>query len=195
MSSTRRKPGPVTGTTYRSADETKRLLIDSVERLLHDGIPVGRITARAVTDGAGVDKMYVTRYFGGLDNLFLAVIEDLLAVRMRSMISSDVFVPGGDGRIDRSVEHAFSVYIHLAGNEVLTAQLEALAATVVAVYSAQMVAEFGLTPAEAEREAMIGLVWIVGYLTVGHLLPVQPHEVARWMGVRREQLRSRGIGR
>lgn len=187
----RKKPGPATGTTYRSAEETKRLLIDSVERLLDEGVPVARITARAVTEAAGVDKMYVSRFFGGLHHLLLAVIEDLLAVRMKSMISSDVFVPGGDGRVDRPVEQAFALYVHLAGDDVLHPELRTLASVVVNVYAEQMRREFNLTPAESEREAMVGLVWIVGYLQVGHLLPVEPTAVAQWMSLRRGELRRR----
>ena len=191
MTRGRKKPGPASGTTYRSAEETKRLLVDSVERLLDDGVPVGHITARAVTETAGVDKMYVRRFFGGLENLLLAGIEDLLAVRMRSMISSDVFVPGGDGKVDRPVEQAFALYVHLAGDEVLRPQLRTLASVVVNVYADQMRREFNLSPAESEREAMVGLVWIVGYLQVGHLLPVEPTAVAEWMSLRRGELRRR----
>ena len=191
MSGRSKRPGPAVGTTYRTADQTKRLLLDAVEKLLDEGVPVGRITAREVTETAGVDKMYVRRFFGGLDLLLLSVIEDLLAVRLPSMISSDVFVPGGDGRINSAVEQAFAVYLHLAGNEVLTPQLESLARTVLEVYSGQLSREFGLDRPESEREAIVGLVWIVGYLSVGHLLPVSPNEVTRWMSSRREQFLRR----
>jgi hypothetical protein len=40
------------------------------------------------------------------------------------------------------------------------------------------------------RQAVIGLVWLVGYLSVGHLLPVAPTEIDDLMAKRRSQLRK-----
>lgn len=150
---------------------------------------MSHLSARSVTDRAGVDKMYVNRFFGNLDHLLLAVVEHLLSVRMRSLISSDVFVTGA---VDSNVIHAFRIFVFLANNEDMQPELHLLGQLVVDVYSAQMREEFGLNADEAVREAVVGLMWMVGYLSVGHLLALPPEEVVGWMNLRREQLRRPG---
>ena len=183
----RAKPGPRAGSKYQSAEQIKQALIDAVENLLSEGIPVSIITSRKVTERAGLDKMYVNRYFGDLDALLLAVIQNLLATRMRSLISSDVFVLG---RTDANVVRAFEIYSHIARDQQLEPQLRQLAASILAVYKGQLRESFGLDDAEAMRQAVIGLVWFVGYLSVGHLLPVAPTEIDDLMANRRSQLRK-----
>lgn len=185
----RPRPGPQPGSTYRSAEVIKDLLVTSTIRLLDEGVAVAHLSARSVTDRAGVDKMYVNRFFGNLDHLLLAVVEHLLSVRMRSLISSDVFVTGA---VDSNVIHAFRIFVFLANNEDMQPELHLLGQLVVDVYSAQMREEFGLNADEAVREAVVGLMWMVGYLSVGHLLALPPEEVVGWMNLRREQLRRPG---
>jgi len=184
----RAKPGPRAGSNYQSAEQIKQALIDAVENLLSEEIPVSIITSRKVTERAGLDKMYVNRYFGDLDRLLLAVIQNLLATRMRSLISSDVFTLG---RADANVVRAFEIYVHLARNQQLEPQLRELAVAVLAVYKGQLRESFGLDDAAAMREAVIGLVWLVGYLSVGHLLPIAPSEIDDLMANRRSQLGKR----
>lgn len=184
----RAKPGPRAGSKYQSAEQIKLALIDATENLLSEGIVVASLSLRQITQRAGVDKMYVNRYFGDLDGLLLAVIQNLLATRMRSLISSDVFTLG---RADATVIHAFEIYVHLARNQQLEPQLRQLAAAVLAVYKGQLREVFGLDDAAAMREAVIGLVWLVGYLSVGHLLPIAPSEIDDLMANRRSQLGKR----
>jgi len=184
----RAKPGPRAGSKYQSAEQIKLALIDATGNLLSEGIVVASLSSRQITQRAGVDKMYVNRYFGDVGGLLLAVIQNLLATRMRSLISSDVFTLG---RADANVIHAFEIYVHLARNQQLEPQLRQLAAAVLAVYKGQLREVFGLDDAAAIREAVIGLVWLVGYLSVGHLLPIAPSEIDDLMANRRSQLCKR----
>jgi len=156
--------------------------------LLGEGIRVAKLTSRQVTERASLDKMYVSRFFGNLDGLLFAVLENLLAARMRSLISSDVFALG---RPNTNVIRAFEIYSYLARDEELEPRLRQLAEVVIAVYKNQLSAEFGLEDKEAAREAVIGLVWLVGHLSVGHLMPMQPSELDSMMAGRRNQLRNR----
>ncbi len=62
----RAKPGPRAGSKYQSAEQIKLALIDATENLLSEGIVVASLSSRQITQRAGVDKMYVNRYFGDL---------------------------------------------------------------------------------------------------------------------------------
>jgi AcrR family transcriptional regulator len=188
---TRVRPGPPRGTTYRSVDHTKQLLVDAVLRLLDDQVPVGTMTGTLITATAGVDKMYIRRYFGGLDNLLLSTLEELLAKRMKSLISTNVFDPVAGGRIDARIAQAFEIFGHLSANPELTPRLREVGEVVVHVYARQLREEFNLSEAEATREAIGGLLWVVGYLSVGHLMPMRQSEVLDWLSMRREGLRRR----
>ena len=188
---TRTRPGPPRGTVYRSVDHTKQLLVDAILRLLDDELPVSSITGTAVTEAAGVNKMYIRRYFGSLDNLLLAALEEILSRRITSLISSKVFDPVAGGRVDVRIAQAFEIFSHLSTNQELIPRLREVGTLVVDVYARQLRDEFNLTESEATREAIGGLLWVVGYLTVGHLMPMQTHEVLDWLSLRRSSLRRR----
>lgn len=185
-----KRRGPRVGTTYRNADESKRLLVEAVQGLLARGVPVSELTGKMVTDEAGVDKMYIRRFFGSLDHLLLDALEDLLLHRMRSLISSDVFDPQAGGTIDNRVVHAFQLFSHLAPNRLLQPRLAAVGDAVISAYSGQLRSEFGLAETVAQREAIVGLLWVVGFLSVGHLMPMAASEVLEWLSLRRQALRN-----
>ena len=186
-----KRRGPRVGTTYRNADESKRLLVEAVQGLLAHGVPVAKITGKMATDEAGVDKMYIRRYFGSIDHLLLEALEDLLVRRMRSLISSDVFDPQAGGAIDSRAVHAFQLFSHLAPNKDLEPRLSAVGAAVISVFGGQLRGEFGLSEDVAKREAIVGLLLGVGYLSVGHLMPTSAPNVLDWLSTRREALRQR----
>ncbi|NBN96968.1 MAG: hypothetical protein EBV41_04980 [Actinobacteria bacterium] len=186
-----RRRGPRVGTTYKSAADIKRLLVEAVQGLLARGVPVSELTGKMVTEEAGVDKMYVRRFFGSLDLLLLAALEDLLVRRMRSLISSDLFDPMAGGAIDSRAGHAFQLFSHLAPNKDLQPRLAAVGTAVVSVFGQQLRGEFGLSEDVAKREAIVGLLLGVGYLSVGHLMPTSALNVLDWLSTRRESLRQR----
>ena len=52
--------------------------------------------------------------------------------------------------------------------------------------------EFGLSGELATRQAVLGLMAMVGYLSTGHLLPVKVRDIATWLGSRQEVLKVLG---
>ncbi len=185
----RKGPGPEVGTVYKDAAEIKHLLIGATIDLLKSGVSVADITARSITSQANLDKMYVSRFFGNKDNLFLATVIELVGTRMSSLIGADVFDAAGSGQIDPQVALAFDLFTYLAKKPDLEPQLRGLAETVLGLYRLQIEKEFGLTGTLAERQAVLGLMALVGYLSVGHLIPVDNREIATWVEGRRELLK------
>jgi len=51
-----------------------------------------------------------------------------------------------------------------------------------------MQSEFGLTAKQAEGEAITGLLWLIGYLSIYHVMPYSVKEVSGWMENRRKHL-------
>lgn len=185
----RKGPGPEVGTVYKDAAEIKHLLIGATIDLLKSGVSVADITARSITSQANLDKMYVSRFFGNKDNLFLATVIELVGTRMSSLIGADVFDAAGSGQIDPQVALAFDLFTYLAKKPDLEPQLRGLAEAVLELYRLQIEKEFGLTGTLAERQAVLGLMALVGYLSVGHLIPVDNREIATWVEGRRELLK------
>lgn len=185
----RKGPGPEVGTVYKDAAEIKHLLIGATIDLLKSGVSVADITARSITSQANLDKMYVSRFFGNKDNLFLATVIELVGTRMSSLIGADIFDAAGSGQIDPQVALAFDLFTYLAKKPDLEPQLRGLAEAVLELYRLQIEKEFGLTGTLAERQAVLGLMALVGYLSVGHLIPVDNREIATWVEGRRELLK------
>lgn len=52
--------------------------------------------------------------------------------------------------------------------------------------------EFGLSGELATRQAVLGLMAMVGFLSTGHLLPVEVRDIATWLGSRQEVLKVLG---
>lgn len=175
------KPGPAVGTKYKTSDQIKQALIESTELLLNEGVPVSEISSRAVTDKAKIDKMYVNRYFGGLDQLFVAVVQDLLTSRMKTLIGTDIFVPELGGDINPIIRQAFAIYSHIAHNRDSQEALTVMVSTIIEVYMQQLSQEFGFSKSEARREAKLGFVLLTGYLSIGHILPIPLTEVQDWL--------------
>jgi hypothetical protein len=51
---------------------------------------------------------------------------------------------------------------------------------------------FGLEKSVAVRESRIGLMLMVGFLSVGHLMPLRSGDVSRWAEWREAFMRSLG---
>jgi AcrR family transcriptional regulator len=179
------KPGPEVGTSYLSADENRSQLLEAALEIIASGVPVHLITAMSVTQRAKVDKMYVNRYFGTLDHLLLAVVEDLLSNRLTSLIGKSIF---NVAKVNESVEFAFRIAIHLANNPEMETSLREFGVALVELHSRQLREEFSLDTPTSIVEARIGLLILVGYLTIGHLVPFSPNEVDKWIKTRHTSL-------
>lgn len=184
----RKKPGPPVGATYDSADVTKLKLINATIKLLRKGKPVSQLTALEITKCAKVDKMYVRRFFGDRDRLYLETILHIATSRP-SLIGAALFNSGQSGSVDPDVVLAFTLFTHLARNPEFEPQLLGLAEAVLNSYQHQIEKEFGLSGELATRQAVLGLMALIGFLTTGHLLPVDQRDIAKWLESRRDVLR------
>lgn len=179
------KPGPQVGTSYLSADENRSQLLEAALEIIASGVPVHSITAMSVTQRAKVDKMYVNRYFGTLDHLLLAVVEDLVSNRLASLIGKSLF---NVAKVNENVEFAFRIAIHLANNPEMESSLRDFGVALIELYSRQLQQEFSMDTSTAMTEARIGLLILVGYLTIGHLIPFSPNDVEKWIKARHTSL-------
>jgi AcrR family transcriptional regulator len=180
-----KKPVPAVGFSNLTAEKIRTQLLAAALEIVESEVPVHQITAISVTQRAGVDKLYVNRYFGTLDQLLLAVVEDLVANRMASLIGSSIM---SVATVNMNIVHAFRIAIHLANNPQMETPLREFGVTLINLYSHQLQEEFTMDASESMTEARIGLLILVGYLTVGHLLPLVPDDVQKWMSARRESL-------
>lgn len=183
------KPGPTTGVAYKDADEIRAILIASTYELINSGHPVQSLTARLVTQTAGLDKMYVNRFFKNLDELLYAVLEDIFTKRTPTFVISNEFDPEN---LNPLIFNAFHIYGYLAGVPVFEEKLSVLAEVLLNDHSQQLQDTFGLEKSVAVRESRIGLMLMVGFLSVGHLMPLRSGDVSRWAEWREAFMRSLG---
>ena len=181
------KPGPTTGVAYKDAEEIRAILIASTYDLINSGHPVQSLTARLVTQTAGLDKMYVNRFFKNLDELLYAVLEDIFTNRTPTFIISKDF---NSENLDPLLFNAFKIYGYLAGVPVFEEKLRVVAEVLLNAYSQQIQDMFGLEKSLAVRESRVGLMLMVGFLSVGHLMPLLPEGVSRWAESREAFLRG-----
>lgn len=177
--------GPKRGTEYVSAEESRSKIIDAAIDLLNSESQIHKISARKITEHAEVDKMYVNHFFGNTDNLWVSVLEHLLVSRMASLTSSEIF---SFSKLNNNVVLAFRIYIHVRDNPDLVSDLQRMTSQILALVGAQMQSEFGLTAKQAEGEAITGLLWLIGYLSIYHVMPYSVKEVSGWMENRRKHL-------
>lgn len=177
--------GPKRGTEYVSAEESRSKIIDAAIDLLNSESQIHKISARKITEHAEVDKMYVNHFFGNTDNLWVSVLEHLLVSRMASLTSSEIF---SFSKLNNNVVLAFRIYIHVRDNPDLVSDLQRMTSQILALISTQMQSEFGLTAKQAEGEAITGLLWLIGYLSIYHVMPYSVKEVSGWMENRRKHL-------
>lgn len=183
------KPGPTTGGTYKDADEIRALLIASTYELIESGHPVRSLTSRLVTQTAGLDKMYVNRFFKNLDGLLYAVLEDIFTKQTQTFFSLKAFV---SENLNPLIVNAFQIYGHLAGVPVFEEKLSVLAEVLLNAISQQLQDTFGLEESVAVRESRIGLLMMVGFLSIGHLIPLRSEGVSRWAEWREAYMRGLG---
>lgn len=184
----KKKPGPALGTTYNDADTIRLSLVKATIKLLRGGTLVSDLTSIAITNCAKVDKMYVRRFFGDRDRLYLETILHIATSRP-SLIGAALFNSGQSGSVDPDVVLAFTLFTHLARNPEFEPQLLGLAEAVLNSYQHQIEKEFGLSGELATRQAVLGLMALIGFLTTGHLLPVDQRDIAKWLESRRDVLR------
>jgi AcrR family transcriptional regulator len=175
--------GPKRGTEYVSADESRSKIIRAAIEMLESESQIHKISARKITEHAEVDKMYVNHFFGNTDNLWVSVLEHLLVSRMASLTSSEIF---SFSKLNNNVVLAFRIYIHVRDNPDLASDLQRMTSQILALVGAQMQSEFGLTAKQAEGEAITGLLWLIGYLSISHIMPYSVEEVSGWMDTRRK---------
>lgn len=175
--------GPKRGTEYVSADESRSKIIRAAIEMLESESQIHKISARQITEHAEVDKMYVNHFFGNTDNLWVSVLEHLLVSRMASLTSSEIF---SFSKLNNNVVLAFRIYIHVRDNPDLASDLQRMTSQILALVGAQMQSEFGLTAKQAEGEAITGLLWLIGYLSISHIMPYSVEEVSGWMDTRRK---------
>lgn len=190
MKPKRKKPGPARGTVYQDADAIKNRLVSAAIKLLRQGTSIDDLTSLAITKCAKVDKMYVGRYFGSQDHLLFAATMQLLFTRTEPIIGTTVFRTKGSSNVDPEVVLLFQLYTHLARNPQLEPQLRILAESVLATYQNQLVDKYGLTRKAAARQAVLGLMAFVGYMSTGHLLPVPSSEIVGWVSGRSQRLKK-----
>lgn len=83
------------GTTRRSAEESRQLLIDTcIELLLRN--PIQDVTNRLLEERTGLNRSYVTRYFGTRNRMLIAVVQEL-EKRLAAEIASSM---AGAGELD-----------------------------------------------------------------------------------------------
>jgi AcrR family transcriptional regulator len=181
------KPGPTTGVAYKDADEIRAILIASTYELINSGHPVQSLTARLVTQTAELDKMYVNRFFKNLDELLYAVLEDIFTNRTPTFVISKDF---SLENLDPLLVNAFKIYGYLAGVPVFEEKLRVVAEVLLHLFSQQLQDTFGLEKSLAVRESRVGLMLMVGFLSVGHLMPLLPEGVSRWAESREAFLRG-----
>ncbi|MEY3582148.1 MAG: hypothetical protein RLZ02_1101 [Actinomycetota bacterium] len=177
--------GPKRGTEYVSAEESRSKIIDAAIDLLNSESQIHKISARKITEHAEVDKMYVNHFFGNTDNLWVAVLEHLLVSRMAALTAPEIF---SFSKLNENVVLAFRIYIHVRDNPSLAEDLQRITTQILALISAQMQSEFGFTAKQAEAEAILGLLWLIGYLSIYHVMPYSVKEVSGWMENRRKHL-------
>ena len=175
--------GPSRGTQYVSAETTRSKIINSALVLLEADEEIHKISARRITEHAQVDKMYINHFFRNTDNLWVSVLEHLLVSRMASLTSSEIF---SFSKLNHNVVLAFRIYIHVRDNPDLASDLQRMTSQILALVGAQMQSEFGLTAKQAEGEAITGLLWLIGYLSISHIMPYSVEEVSGWMENRRK---------
>ena len=175
--------GPKRGTEYVSADESRSKIIRAAIEMLESESQIHKISARQITEHAEVDKMYVNHFFGNTDNLWVSVLEHLLVSRMASLTSSEIF---SFSKLNNNVVLAFRIYIHVRDNPDLASDLQRMTSQILALVGAQLQSEFGLTAKQAEGEAITGLLWLIGYLSISHIMPYSVEEVSGWMDTRRK---------
>ena len=173
-----------------SKEMTREKMIHAVYELVCQGRAVNSITGHAVTEYCSVDKMYVNRYFGDLPGLYLATIEHLLTVRMNSMISTEVFPLQGTMELDPNIEDAFKLASFLSGEQEHHERLTEIGRIISAVYAKQLVENFGVGESRAVQEAKFGLLFIAGFLSIGHLLELDSNGVQDFLDRRREELKK-----
>lgn len=175
---------------YQKGSETRGRLISSVIDLMAEGREVGAITGLAVTEHSNVDKMYVNRYFGDLSGLFVATIEELLTVRLGSMLSPSVFPGGNFASPDPNVVLAFKIVIYLSSTGEHRENLTDVGRIITSVYAQQLQSVFGMNAIEAKNEARLGVMFIAGYLSVGTYLEVDETFLAKMFAGRLQYLRG-----
>ena len=183
------KPGPTTGAAYKDADEIRALLIASTYELIKSGHPVQSLTARLVTQTAGLDKMYVNRFFKNLDELLYAVLEEIFTKQTQTFVISKAF---DLEKLSPVIVNAFHIYGYLAGVPVFQEKLSVLAEVLLNALSQQLQDAFGLEKSVAVRESRIALMMMVGFLSVGHLMPLRSGDISRWAEWREASMRGLG---
>ncbi len=87
---------------------------------------------------------------------------------------------------------AFSLFTYLAKKPDLEQQLRGLTEAVLNAYRRQVENEFGLSGEPAIQQAVLGLMAMVGFLSTGHLLPVDLRDITKWLESRPDVLRALG---
>lgn len=182
------KPGPSNGVAYKDADEIRAILVATTCKLIGSGHPVQSLTARLVTQTAGLDKMYVNRFFKNLDELLYAVLEDIFTNQNPTLVMSKNF--NFLQNLDPLLSISFHIYRYLAGVPVFEEKLSMLIDVVLNVYSQQLQDTYGLEESVAVRESRINLMLMVGFLSIGHLMPFRSQDVSRWAESREAFLRG-----
>jgi AcrR family transcriptional regulator len=175
--------GPNRGTQYVSAETTRSKIINSALVLLEADEEIHKISARRITEHAQVDKMYINHFFGKLAKLWVNVLEHLLVDKMSSLTSSDIFA---FSKLNNNVVLAFRIYIHVRNNAEVQPELKRMTYQVLQLVGSQLQSEFGLSAKQAEGEAITGLLWLIGYLSISHIMPYPVEEVSGWMDTRRK---------
>lgn len=64
------------GSARKSAEESKQLLVDTcIDLLLHH--PIQDVTNRLLEETTGLNRTYITRYFGNRNRMLIAVVREL----------------------------------------------------------------------------------------------------------------------
>ena len=83
------------GSERKSADESRQLLIDTCIELLADR-PIQDVTNRLLEETTGLNRSYITRYFGSRSKMLIAVVREL-----ESRIANEVATSlAGAGELD-----------------------------------------------------------------------------------------------
>lgn len=83
------------GSARKSAEESKQLLVDTcIELLLHH--PIQDVTNRLLEETTGLNRTYITRYFGNRNRMLIAVVRELER-RLATEVSTSL---AGAGELD-----------------------------------------------------------------------------------------------
>ena len=157
------------GSERKSADESRKLLIDTCIELLADR-PIQEVTNRLLEETTGLNRSYITRYFGNRNKMLIAVVRELEG-RIANEVATSL---AGAGEMDAAALVArpesvmgIQITMWLLSHEVAPDEFIASESLLLKTIAERIEKVFGLGPRTARTFAFQILLTSAGAASIG----------------------------